>query len=66
MSKRIEITIDTKGNSQVETKGFTGSECVEASKFVEQALGKQTGMRTTAEFFTTSVKQATVQNSNGT
>jgi hypothetical protein len=49
--KKIEITVDTKGNSQVQTKGFAGAECVEASKFVEQALGKQVGHRTTPEFF---------------
>jgi hypothetical protein len=64
-AERIEITIDTKGNSQVETKGFSGSECLEASKFVEQALGKQTGTRTTAEFFSSSVNQNAIQNSNG-
>ena len=51
MNKRIEITVDSKGNSQVETKGFAGSECIEASKFVERALGSQTSMRTTPEFF---------------
>ena len=65
MSKRIEITVDTQGNSQVETKGFAGSECVEASKFVEQALGKQTDTRTTAEFFrvqTTQQQQASSGN----
>jgi hypothetical protein len=65
LNKRIEITVDTKGNSQVETKGFSGSECLEASKFVEQALGKQTGTRTTAEFFASSVNQNAIQNSNG-
>ena len=49
--KSIEIIVDAKGNSKVETKGFSGSECVEASKFVEQALGKKTASRTTAEFY---------------
>jgi hypothetical protein len=38
--KTIEITVDPKGQSQVETKGFTGGECREASRFVEQALGR--------------------------
>ena len=49
--KRVEIIVDPKGNSKVETKGFSGSECVEASKFIEQALGKETTSRTTAEFY---------------
>ena len=51
MNKRIEIVVDPKGKSTVETKGFTGSECVAASKFLEQALGEQTSQRTTAEFY---------------
>ena len=62
--KRVEIIVDPQGNSKVETKGFSGRECVEASKFVEQALGKETASRTTAEFFATSANQNTVQNSN--
>lgn len=56
MNKRIEITVDPDGNSQVETKGFTGGDCIAASKFVEQALGKQTSQRTTAEFFSAGVQ----------
>ncbi|MDA8564076.1 DUF2997 domain-containing protein [Mariniblastus sp.] len=51
MNKRIEIVVDPHGNSKVETKGFAGSECTEASKFIEQALGMQTSKRTTAEFY---------------
>ena len=51
MNKRIEIVVDTKGQSKVQTKGFAGSTCVEASKFIEQALGQQTEMQTTPEFF---------------
>ena len=54
MSKRIEITVDSKGNTTVETKGFTGSSCTEASRFIEQALGSKSGERTTAEFYTDS------------
>jgi hypothetical protein len=46
----IEITVDTKGQSKVETRGFTGGECREASKFIEQALGRSTGETLTAEF----------------
>jgi hypothetical protein len=49
--KIIEITVDTKGQSTVETRGFSGSECREASKFIEQALGSPTGEKLTAEFY---------------
>ena len=59
--KRVEIIVDPKGNSKVETKGFSGSECVEASKFVEQALGKETASRTTAEFYQSTTTQNRIE-----
>jgi hypothetical protein len=49
--KLIEITVDPQGGVRVETKGFTGGDCREASRFVEQALGARTAERLTAEFF---------------
>jgi hypothetical protein len=48
--KTIEITVDPRGQSRVETRGFTGSECRQASAFLEQALGRCTSERLTAEF----------------
>ena len=48
--KTIEIVISPNGSSKVETKGFAGSECRDASRFIEQALGKQTSEQLTAEF----------------
>ena len=47
----IEIVVSPTGQTQVETKGFTGSECREASRFVEEALGKCTGEKLTGEFY---------------
>ena len=49
--KIIEMTVDSRGQSKVETSGFTGSECREASKSVEQALGQAIGEKLTAEFY---------------
>jgi hypothetical protein len=49
--RTIEITVDPKGQTKVETRGFTGGECREASKFLEQALGSRMGERLTAEFY---------------
>ena len=57
MNKRIEIVVDSKGSTTVETKGFAGSECVEASRFVEQALGQKASERTTAEFYSNASAQ---------
>lgn len=51
MTKRIEIIVSPKGETTVTTKGFVGGSCREASKFIEEALGKQSGERLTAEFY---------------
>ncbi|WP_152053744.1 DUF2997 domain-containing protein [Tautonia marina] len=47
----IEITVDPQGNTRVATKGFTGASCRAASRFLEEALGRSTGERLTAEFY---------------
>ena len=49
-NKTIEILVAPNGHSRVETKGFSGSECREASQFIEQALGRRTGEQLTNEF----------------
>ncbi len=49
--KTIEITVDTKGQSRVETRGFTSGECRDSSKFIEQALGQRTDEKLTSEFY---------------
>jgi hypothetical protein len=48
--KTIEITVDPRGETKVETRGFAGGECREASRFVEQALGTRSAETLTAEF----------------
>jgi hypothetical protein len=48
--KTIEIIVSPKGETTVTTKGFAGSSCRKASKFIEQALGQRTDERLTAEF----------------
>jgi uncharacterized protein HemY len=48
--KIIEIVVSPQGETTVTTKGFAGSSCQEASKFIEQALGQRTDERLTAEF----------------
>jgi hypothetical protein len=49
-SKTIEIIVSPQGQTKIETKGFAGAECREASKFLEQALGQAAGEQLTAEF----------------
>jgi len=50
--KTIEITVAPNGDAHVETRGFAGGECQEASRFIELALGKRMSERLTAEFHT--------------
>lgn len=47
----IEITVDPQGNSVVQTRGFAGASCREASRFVEEALGRRTDERLMSEFY---------------
>jgi hypothetical protein len=49
--KTIEIIVQPDGQTRVETKGFVGPECRDASAFIEKALGQRTGERLTGEFY---------------
>lgn len=51
MSKTIEITILPDGSTQVQTKGYAGKSCLDASRFIERALGDTTSMQTTPEMY---------------
>jgi Protein of unknown function (DUF2997) len=51
MKKIIRVIVSPKGETKVETKGFSGGECREASRFIEHALGQSVGEQFTAEFY---------------
>ena len=54
----IEITVTPAGQTTVETRGFAGPSCRQASEFLERALGARTGEQLTSEFYQTqSVQQ---------
>ncbi len=55
--KTIEITVSPDGSSRVQTQGFTGSGCRDASRFLEEALGQKQGEQLTADFYRTPVDQ---------
>lgn len=50
MTPIIEVVISPDGQTKIETKGFQGPTCRDASRFLEQALGRQVGEQFTAEF----------------
>ena len=62
--KTIEITVSPKGETTVQTKGFAGGECRQASEFIEKALGQRTGEQLTAEFHQQAVQQQTNHQGN--
>ena len=61
MIKTIEIVVAPNGETRVETKGFTGAECRDASQFVERALGQQTDEQFKTEFYQTAALQQQVR-----
>jgi hypothetical protein len=56
---KIEIIVTPQGEARVQTKGFAGADCQQASRFLEQGLGQRTQEQFTAEFHqsTNSVQQ---------
>jgi hypothetical protein len=55
--KTIEVIVSPQGEISVQTRGFAGSSCREASQFIEQALGQRTGEQLTAEFHQSQTQQ---------
>ena len=49
--KTIELIIEIDGTVRVETRGFQGRSCLEASRALTAALGRTVGDRLTSEFY---------------
>ena len=49
--KIIEIVVQWDGSIRLETKGFAGSSCQAASRFLESALGSCISEQLTSEYF---------------
>ena len=64
MSKFIEIIVRKDGSTTVQTKGFVGNSCREASRFVEEALGTKQTEKLTDEFYVATTQQQTNTQSN--
>ena len=61
MSRVIEVVVSSKGETTVQTKGYAGADCLQASKFLEQALGVVSAERKSAEFYETAPTEQHVQ-----
>ena len=55
MSRIIEVTVSPKGETTIQTKGFTGDACRDATRSLEAALGVRTREQLTSEFHATAV-----------
>ena len=63
MNKLIEFIVSATGETKVETRGFTGNSCREASRFLEQALGTRMAEQLTAEYHQTEQTSQQIQES---
>jgi hypothetical protein len=61
MARIIEVVVSPTGEATVQTKGYAGSDCLQASQFLEQALGVSTHDTKTAEFYQAAAAQQQVQ-----
>ena len=57
MTQLIEVIVSPTGETKIETKGFVGSSCRDASRVLEASLGEVSGERLTAEFHQTQTTQ---------
>lgn len=51
MPRIIEVIVSPTGETIVQTKGYVGGECRQASKWLEQSLGIATTDRPTSEMY---------------
>ena len=49
--KSIEVMITPDGKTLIQTQGFLGASCRQASKFLEEALGQRISESMTAQFY---------------
>lgn len=61
MPRIIEVIVSPAGETSIQTKGYTGSECFHASRFIEEALGVKSTDRPTSEFYSSLTQPVEVQ-----
>ena len=61
MSRVIEVVVSPKGETTVQTKGYVGGDCLQASQWLEQALGIASADRKTSEFYQATQTEQQIQ-----
>lgn len=59
MLQTIEVTVSPKGETHLETKGFQGKACQEATRELEAALGLSSAEELKPEFYAESTMDVT-------
>lgn len=54
MSKIVTVTVDPTGGTKIETFGFEGASCQDATRDLERALGGATEETLKSEYYTQS------------
>jgi hypothetical protein len=57
MAKTIQVIVSPKGETKIETTGFTGSSCQDATRELERALGGTVSENLTGEYYAASNEQ---------
>jgi Protein of unknown function (DUF2997) len=61
MARIIEVVVSPQGAATVQTKGYSGGACLQASKFLEKALGVTTTDHKTPEFYQAAQNEQHIQ-----
>jgi hypothetical protein len=61
MPRIIEVIVSPQGETTVQTKGYAGADCLQASRFLEQALGLTLSDNKSAEFYQSTVAEQHIQ-----
>jgi hypothetical protein len=61
MARMIEVTVSPPGETTIQTKGYAGADCLQASKYLEQSLGVSTQDSKTAEFYQSTTQEQHLQ-----
>jgi Protein of unknown function (DUF2997) len=59
--RTIEAAISPTGEVTIQTKGYTGGDCLQASRFLERALGVVANDVKTGEFYQPQTTEQQVQ-----
>ena len=62
MAQKVnEVTVSPTGEAVVQTRGYAGGDCLQASRFLEQALGVAVNETKTAEFYAAAATEQQVR-----